>query len=68
MEITNTSIPDATGVASAVTSVSEQTGGARLGGVPTGYVTSSGIGAVITPGPKGLGALAAVGAAAFFAL
>ncbi|KAH0292263.1 candidapepsin-4 precursor [Aureobasidium namibiae CBS 147.97] len=68
MEITNTSIPDATGVASAVTSVSEQTGGARLGGVPSGSVTSSGIGAVITPGPKGVAALAAVGAAALFAL
>jgi len=68
LEITNSSIPDATGVASAVTSVSQQTGGARLGGVPSGSVTSSGIGAVITPGPVGLGAIAAVGAAALFAL
>ncbi|KAG9828276.1 candidapepsin-4 precursor, partial [Aureobasidium melanogenum] len=68
VEITNTSVPDATGVASAVTSVSQETGGGRLGGFPTGSVTSSGIGAVITPGPKGLGALAAVGAAALFAL
>ncbi|KAG9743976.1 hypothetical protein KCU73_g8265, partial [Aureobasidium melanogenum] len=65
----NSSIPDATGVASAVTSVAQQTtGGGRLGGFPTGSVTSSGIGAAITPGPKGLGALAAVGAAALFAL
>jgi hypothetical protein len=39
-----------------------------LGGVPSGSVTSSGIGAVITPGPVGLGAIAAVGAAALFAL
>jgi hypothetical protein len=68
LEISNSSIPDATGVASAVTSVSQQTGGARLGGVPSGSVTSSGIGAVITPGPVGLGAIAAVGAAALFAL
>ncbi|KAI4730866.1 acid protease [Aureobasidium sp. EXF-10728] len=68
MEITNTSIPDATGVASAVTSVSQETGGGRLGGFPSGSVTSSGMGAVMTPGPKGLGALAAVGAAALFAL
>ncbi|CAD0113205.1 unnamed protein product [Aureobasidium uvarum] len=68
MEITNTSIPDATGVASAVTSVSQETGGGRLGGFPSGSVTSSGIGAIMTPGPKGLGALAAVGAAALFAL
>jgi hypothetical protein len=68
LEITNSSIPDATGVASAVTSVTQQTGGARLGGVPSGSVTSSGMGVAITPGPKGLGALAAVGAAAFFAL
>jgi hypothetical protein len=68
LEISNSSIPDATGVASAVTSVSQQTGGARLGGVPSGSVTSSGLGAMITPGPVGLGALAAVGAAALFAL
>jgi hypothetical protein len=68
LEISNSSIPDATGVASAVTSVSQQTGGARLGGVPSGSVTSSGNGAVITPGPVGLGAIAAVGAAALFAL
>ncbi|KAI4835237.1 acid protease [Aureobasidium sp. EXF-8845] len=68
LEISNSSIPDATGVASAVTSVSQQTGGARLGGVPSGSVTSSGLGAVITPGPVGLGAIAAVGAAALFAL
>lgn len=69
MEITNSSIPDATGVASAVSSVAQQTtGGGRLGGFPTGSVTSSGLGAIVTPGPKGLGALAAVGAAALFAL
>ncbi|KAH0372765.1 candidapepsin-4 precursor, partial [Aureobasidium melanogenum] len=69
MEITNSSIPDATGVSSAVTSVAQQTtGGGRLGGFPTGSVTSSGLGAVVTPGPKGLGALAAVGAAALLAL
>jgi hypothetical protein len=68
LEISNSSIPDATGVASAVTSVSQQTGGARLGGVPSGSITSSGLGAVITPGPVGLGAIAAVGAAALFAL
>ncbi|KAI5210417.1 acid protease [Aureobasidium subglaciale] len=68
MEITNSSIPDATGVASAVSSVAQQTGGGRLGGLPTGTITSSAMGAIMTAAPKGLGALAAVGAAALFAL
>ncbi|OBW68968.1 MAG: Uncharacterized protein AUREO_009530 [Aureobasidium pullulans] len=68
MEITNTSIPDATGVPAAVTSVASETGGGRLGGFPSGSVTSSALGVAMTPGPKSFGALAAVGAAAFFAL
>jgi hypothetical protein len=71
MEITNSSIPDATGVAAAVTSVAVQTAGGRLGGFPTGggIATSSGLGAVITPGPKSLGAMAAaLGAGLLFAL
>ncbi|KAH0045781.1 acid protease, partial [Aureobasidium melanogenum] len=67
VEITNSSIPDATGVTFAVTSVSQETGGGRLGGFPTGSVTSSGMGAVMD-GAQSFGAAVAVGAAALFAL
>ena len=60
MEITNSSVPDATGVASAVTSVAAQTGGGRLNGIPS--VSSTGGAAFMTAAPiLGAGAMAAFG-------
>lgn len=59
LEITNSSIPDATGVASAVTAVSTATGGARIG---SPSVTSSGGASFMTAAPiLGAGAFAAFG-------
>lgn len=64
MEITNSSVPDATGVSSAVTAVASETGGGRLNGIPT--VTSDAGASFMTAAPiLGAGAMAALG---FFAL
>ena len=61
MEISNSSVPDATGVVSAVTSVAAETGGGRLNGIPS-VSTSSGGAAMMTAGPiLGAGAMAALG-------
>ncbi|KAL1311078.1 hypothetical protein AAFC00_001287 [Neodothiora populina] len=59
LEITNGSVPDATGVASAVSSVPSATGGGRIEG-PT--VSSSGGASFMTAAPMlGAGAMAALG-------
>lgn len=67
MEITSgtNGVPDATGVASAVSSIAAQTGGGRIGGIPT---VSSTAGAPTATGMMGYGALAAAGVGMLFAL
>lgn len=64
MEITNTSVPDATGVASAVSTAAAQTGNGRINGNPT--VSSTAGVPVITA--FSYGAMAAAGAGMMFAL
>lgn len=60
VEISNSTIPDATGVASAVTAVATQSGGGRLSGFSS--VTSSGGASFMTAAPMlGAGAMAALG-------
>lgn len=60
MEITNSTIPDATGVASAVTSVASATGSSKISGVPS--INSKGAAPRMTAAPLlGAGAIAALG-------
>lgn len=68
MEITNTTgVPDATLVASAITSVAVQTGGARIGGQPSG-VTSDSYAVPTAAVGYNMALLGAAGAGLMFAL